>query len=147
MWEQAANRVPTQKALLLLLFDRHLSRWPLGRDARILARPATEVAPRLVGWTLVAHDRPRASVRGHDRRDRGVPARRPREPRVRRADDAQRARCSSAPGTLYVYLIYGLHHCCNVVTDRVGVGSAVLLRAAEPTAGIELMRDPPAGGA
>jgi DNA-3-methyladenine glycosylase len=34
-------------------------------------------------------------------------------------------------GILYVYMIYGIHHCINVVTEAEGVGAAVLLRAME----------------
>lgn len=42
-------------------------------------------------------------------------------------------------GYIYIFLIYGIHYCLNFTTERDGVG-AVLIRALEPTTGIELMR-------
>lgn len=43
-------------------------------------------------------------------------------------------------GFAYVYLCYGIHHLFNVVTGTEGTGDAVLIRALEPTIGLEMMQ-------
>jgi DNA-3-methyladenine glycosylase len=43
-------------------------------------------------------------------------------------------------GFTYIYLIYGMHHCLNIVTEPEDYPAAVLIRALEPSDGIELMQ-------
>jgi DNA-3-methyladenine glycosylase len=44
------------------------------------------------------------------------------------------------PGHAYVYLIYGVHHCLNVVTETAGRAAAILIRALRPEEGIEIQQ-------
>jgi DNA-3-methyladenine glycosylase len=44
------------------------------------------------------------------------------------------------PGFSYVYFVYGMYHCFNVVTEAKGYPAAVLIRAAEPVDGVGLLR-------
>ncbi len=43
-------------------------------------------------------------------------------------------------GSIYVYLIYGIHLCLNIATESEGKGAAVLIRAIEPIFGIDIMK-------
>lgn len=100
------------------------------------ARKAVDVAPELLGRYLVR------SVGGEQRVGRIVEV----EAYLGQQDKAAhsskgvtpRTRVMfGPPGYAYVYLIYGLHHCMNVVVDREGEGAAILIRALEPVSGIE----------
>lgn len=92
-----------------------------------LARPSLEVAPDLLGCTLVrqlADQQIRGLIVETEAYALGDPA----FHAYKRRTDRNAVLFGSA-GRTYIYLIYGLYHCFNIVTDQDGVPSAVLIRA------------------
>ncbi len=93
-----------------------------------LARLSTEVAPDLVGCTLVRQFNDGTLLRGMIVETEAYSINDPACHAYRRRTPRNEAMFGPA-GYTYVYIIYGLYHCLNIVTDQEQVPSAVLIRA------------------
>ncbi len=98
-----------------------------------LRQPPELAAPALLGQVLVRAGRSHAApplalriVETEAYLGSGDPAAHSSHGRTARTDPLW-----GAPGTVYVYLIYGLHHCLNLAVDREGRPGCVLVRAAQ----------------
>jgi DNA-3-methyladenine glycosylase len=100
------------------------------RDRAWFNRPAIEVARDLVG-SLLVHDAPEGRVVGRLVEVEAYLGPEDLAAHSSRGRTARNAVMFGPPGHLYVYLVYGLHHCANVVCGPDGKPEAVLLRAAE----------------
>ena len=102
--------------------------------AEFYDRPVLEVAPELIGC-VVAHGDTAGVIVETEAYHESEPASHAfvgLTPRTKTL--------FGAPGVAYVYRSYGIHALLNAVCEPAGVGAAVLIRALEPIAGIELMR-------
>jgi DNA-3-methyladenine glycosylase len=101
---------------------------------RFFNRPVLEVAPDLIGATLLLNGCGGRIVEVEAYHHTDPAAHSYRGPTVRNAV------MFGPPGHVYVYRSYGIHWCVNVVCEAKGSASAILIRALEPTEGLGLMR-------
>ena len=104
-------------------------------DREFFARPPREVAAELIGCTLL-HDGVGGTIVETEAYERDDPA-----CHGFGGPTARNAPIFGPPGHAYVYLCYGIHSMFNLVTEPEGTAAAVLVRALEPTAGIDAMRE------
>jgi DNA-3-methyladenine glycosylase len=98
------------------------------------ARSVHEVAPELIGATLLV-DGVGGRIVEVEAYDHGDPASHGYRGRTER-----NASMFGPPGHAYVYRSYGIHWCLNLVCEDEGVANAVLVRALEPTHGLDALR-------